>query len=106
MRHGIDVDLEAELERRLRAQPRTDTAVRLAGDRTMQAERVAPESLVAERVETEDPATAQDFHEAVREVALLGRRQGLQVLRHPRDVGLLIVRGGAQSPRQQGQADT
>src|SRR5262245_49285416 len=60
----------------------------------MQTERVAPEGLIAERVEPKDLAAAQNFHEAAGEVALVGRRQGLQVLRHPRDVGLGIVRGG------------
>jgi hypothetical protein len=100
MRQSIDVDFEAELERRLRAQARADAAVRLAGDCTMQAERVAPEGLVAERVEPEDLATAQNLDEAGGEVALIGGRQGLQVLRHPGDVGLRIVRGGRNSARK------
>src|SRR5262245_28880061 len=50
----VDVDLETDGEGGLRAHTGPDAAERRALDRLMQLERVAPERLVAERVEPED----------------------------------------------------
>ena len=66
----------------------------------MQAERVAPERLVAERVEAEDLATAQDLDDAARDVALVDGGQGLHVARHPLDVGGRIVGGEREAARE------
>jgi hypothetical protein len=47
----VRVDLQADGQRRLRRDARADAAVLLAGDRLVQAQRVAPERLAAEGVE-------------------------------------------------------
>jgi hypothetical protein len=52
-RQRVHVDLEADRERRLRTDACADAAVRCAGDRLVQLERVAPERFVAERLEAE-----------------------------------------------------
>ena len=49
----VDVDLQAQLQRLLRTDARTDPAVRLARDRLMELQPAAPEILAAERVEAE-----------------------------------------------------
>src|SRR6266508_2604462 len=53
-RQRVRIHFEADCERRLRAHPRTDTAVSCTGDRLMQLERIAPPSLVTEGIETKD----------------------------------------------------
>jgi hypothetical protein len=54
LRHGLHVDFESELERLLRAQPRSDAAELLARKSSMELELPAPEFLAAECVEAED----------------------------------------------------
>ena len=64
----VDVELQADSERGRRAHAGPDAAEARAADRLMQLERVAPEALVAERVEAEDlpPEVEQFAHGAVR----------------------------------------
>src|SRR2546426_342371 len=50
---GVDVHLQADGERGLRADAGADAAVPLAGDRLVQMERVSPERLAAEGLEAE-----------------------------------------------------
>ena len=67
-RQGIGVHLEPERKRRLRAQAGTDATICASGDGLVQTQRVTPESLVAESVLTEYPASA--FHHLERVVEL------------------------------------
>ena len=53
-RHRIDVDFEADAQRRFRAHARFHAAQLLAGNGAMQLQRVAPVRFVAERLEPED----------------------------------------------------
>jgi hypothetical protein len=79
-RQRVDVDLQADAERGLRAHAGADAAVARALYRPVQLERAAPELVVAEVVEAEDLAPLA--HERVR-LALGGGRGGL---RHGADV--------------------
>src|SRR5688572_10866899 len=60
-RQGVDVYLETQRQGLLGAQARSDTAIAASGDRLVQSQPVAPEGLIAERVESEDlPAAVQN----------------------------------------------
>jgi len=71
------VDLQADGQRGPRAHARSDPAVRRAGDRLVQVQRIAPERLIAERVEPERlPALVDQFLARVVAVAIDRARRG------------------------------
>ena len=57
----VDVHLETERQGPLGAQARSDSAIAAAGDRSVQAQRVTPEGLIAKRVEPEDFPSAVQY---------------------------------------------
>src|SRR5947208_15526904 len=75
LREHRRVHLEAGAERRRRADPRSDAAEARALNRLMQLQRVAPEMLVAERVEPEClPATIELIEREGADRVVEGRR--------------------------------
>ena len=76
------IDLEPDRERRLRADPRSDSAVLAPGNRAVQLQRAAPERLVAEAVEAKNLPPAGE-HAARRRRGCSPRLRGRA--RHSRD---------------------
>jgi hypothetical protein len=63
LREGVGVDLQTDAHRGLRAYAGADATKLRALDRLVQLQRIAPERLVAERVEPEDVSPVLDHRE-------------------------------------------